>query len=108
MDRYQIGTGKVRRARTEKIQTPGKADEPREFKSGFVMLAIMSGARIVPYAINGRYNMFFGRRQRVLIGEPTELTAEGKGLTPKYLESESERFRQIVIELMNKTKGEER
>ena len=25
--------------------------------------------------------MFFGRRQRVLIGEPTELTAEGKGLT---------------------------
>ena len=52
--------------------------------------------------------MFFGRRQRVLIGEPTELSAEGKGLTPKYLESESERFRQIVIELMNKTKGEER
>ena len=118
MDRYGLDTAWLRHAR-EALKSgqsviiypegrTGKADEPREFKSGFVMLAIMSGARIVPYAINGRYKMFFGRRQRVLIGEPTELSAEGKGLTPKYLESESERFRQIVIELMNKTKGEER
>lgn len=86
----------------------GKEFEPREFKSGFVMLAIMSGAKIVPYAVDGTYKIF-GRRQRVLIGEPMELTAEGKGLRPAYLEAESERFRQEVIELRRKIqKGEAR
>lgn len=82
----------------------GKEEEPREFKSGFVMLAIMTGAKIVPYATYGNYNVIFGRRQRVLIGEPTELTAQGKGLKPEYLESESERFRQIVIDLRKQIK----
>ena len=72
------------------------------------MLAIMSGAKIVPYAVDGTYKIF-GRRQRVLIGEPMELTAEGKGLRPAYLEAESERFRQEVIELRRKIqKGEAR
>ena len=84
----------------------GKDKEPGDFKPGFVMLAVMSGAQIVPYAVDGGYKMFFGKRQRVLIGEPMELTAEGKGLKAQYLESESERFRQIVIDLINKTKGD--
>ena len=68
------------------------------------MLAIMTGADIVPYAVSGEYKKFFGPRQKVLIGEPVKLTAEGKGMKPEYLESESERFRQIVIKLLEKEK----
>lgn len=108
MDRFGLDTGWLRLS-TAAIKDnqsviiypegrTGKEEEPREFKSGFVMLSIMTGAQIVPYAICGEYKVF-GRRQRVVIGEPTELTAEGKGLKPAYLEAESERFRQIVIEL---------
>ncbi len=84
----------------------GKEEEPREFKSGFVMLAVMTRARVVPYAVDGDYKIIFGRRQRVLIGEPVELTPEGRGLKPEYLEKESERFRQMVIELKHKIKEE--
>ena len=69
------------------------------------MLSIMTGAKVVPYAVDGTYK-FFGR-QRVIVGEPMELTAEGKGLRPDYLKAESERFRQEVIELRKKMcKGE--
>lgn len=76
-----------------------KEFEPDEFKPGFVMLALSTGAAIVPYAVDGTYNKFFGKRQRVLVGLPTELTKENKSMKPAYLESESERFRQLVIEL---------
>ena len=82
-----------------------KEFDPDEFKPGFVMLSIMTGAKVVPYAVDGTYK-FFGR-QRVIVGEPMELTAEGKGLRPDYLKAESERFRQEVIELRKKMcKGE--
>ncbi len=117
MDRFGLDTGwlKLSREALKSGQSviiypegkTGKAKEPGEFKSGFVMLAIMSGAQIVPYAVDGEYKMFFGHRQRVLIGEPVSLTAEGKGLKPQYLEEESERFRQLVIDLMTKIKGEQ-
>lgn len=114
MDRFNLDTAWLRDAkdavkkgesvilypegRTSKDGTVG------EFKSGFVMLAIMTGAKIVPFAIDGEYKMVFGRRQRILIGEPMELTAEGKALSPKYMEAESERFRQVVIEMKEKIK----
>lgn len=75
-----------------------------EFKSGFVMLAIMTGARIVPFVIDGKYKMVFGRRQRIYLGEPLALTEEGKSLTPKYMEKESERFRQIIQDMKEKVK----
>ena len=76
----------------------GKEAEPDEFKSGFIMLAMLTGAKIVPFATGEDYHIIFGRRQRVLVGEPMELAAENKGMNPKYLEAESERFRQIIIE----------
>lgn len=116
MDRYGLDTGWLKASRKalksgqSVIIYPegrtGKGSEPREFKSGFVMLAVLSGAQVVPYAVDGEYKMFFGRRQRILIGEPEELSAEGKGLRPQYLESESERFRQAVINLMTEIKGD--
>ena len=77
----------------------GKELEPDEFKSGFLMVAMLTGAKIVPFATGEDYHIIFGKRQRVLVGEPMELTAKGKGMNPKYLEEESERFRQIIINL---------
>ena len=84
----------------------GKDGVLNEFKSGFVMLALMTGAKIVPFASYGNYKLFFGRRQRMLVGEPTELSAEGKGMNPAYMEAESERFKNIVTDLVNTLKGD--
>lgn len=116
MDRFNVDTAWLRqtkdalKAGNSIIIYPegktGKEEEPAEFKSGFIMLAMLTGAKIVPFATGEDYHMFFGRRQRVLVEEPMELTAEGKCMNPKYLEDESERFRQIVIRLQNKLKQE--
>lgn len=39
-----------------------------------------------------------------ILGEPLALTEEGKSLTPKYMEKESERFRQIIQDMKEKVK----
>ncbi len=114
MDRFSVDTGWLRLSKdaVKKGESviiypegrTGKEQEPKEFKSGFLMLAIMAGVKVVPFAVEGDYKMFFGARQKVLVGNPMELTSEGKGLTPKYLEQESERFRQIVIDMRRKLK----
>lgn len=39
-----------------------------EFKSGFVMLSIMTGARIVPFVIDGKYKWYLeGDREYTLV-----------------------------------------
>lgn len=43
-----------------------------EFKSGAGLLSAKTGARIVPIAIHGDYNMLFGKRQRARVGTPIE------------------------------------
>ena len=116
MDRYNLDTEWLRQAKeaihngSSVIMYPeGKTSKepfPDEFKSGFVILALLTGAKIVPFAIEGQYKMVFGRRQRLMVSEPMELTKEGKGMNPKYLEAESERFRQIVIEMKKTLKGD--
>ena len=114
MDRYNLDTTWLRAAKeaiakgeSVILYPEGKTSKDGsigEFKSGFVMLAIMTGARIVPFTIDGEYKMVFGRRQRILIGEPIELSKEGRSLSPKYMEAESERFRQIIIDMKEKMK----
>ncbi len=42
------------------------------FKSGAGLLSAKTGARIIPIAIYGRYKMFFGKRQRALVGRAIE------------------------------------
>lgn len=116
MDRNGIDTGWLRKAvETVKkgnsviIYPEGKTShdgEVKEFKSGFIMLALMTGAKVVPFVTEGGYRMFFGRRIRVLVGEPEELSADGKGMNPKYMEKESERFRTKIIKLKNTFKGD--
>lgn len=114
MDRFNLDTAWLRDAKEAIkngesiiIYPEGKTSKDGtigEFKSGFVMLSIMTGAQIVPFAVDGEYKMVFGKRQRILLGEPMELTKEGKGLNPKYMEAESERFRQIIIDMKDKLK----
>ena len=109
MDRYKVETGWLKYAkeaikRGESIiiypeGRTGTEKELREFKSGFVMLALMTGTPIVPFATTGEYHIIFGKRQRVLVGEPIELSQEGKGLTPEYLTAESEKYRQLVMKI---------
>lgn len=70
-----------------------------EFKPGFAMLAVMSGAKIVPVYNNGEYHKLFGKRLKLYVGEPMELTKEGKGLNAEYLAGECKRFREIVKQL---------
>ena len=116
MDRFNVDTAWLRLAKDAVkggnsiiIYPEGKTrqeEEPDEFKSGFIMLAMLTGAKIIPFATGEKYNAVFGRRQRVLVGEPMLLTEENKGMNPKYLENESERFRQAVIQLQNQLKQE--
>ena len=42
------------------------------FKSGAGLLSAKTGARIIPIAIYGRYKMFFGKRQRAVVGKAIE------------------------------------
>ena len=70
-----------------------------EFKPGFAMLAVMSGAKIVPVYNNGEYHKLFGKRLKLYVGEPMELTKEGKGLNAEYLAGECKSFREIVKQL---------
>ncbi len=43
-----------------------------DFKSGAGMLSAKTGARIIPVAIYGRYDMVFGKRQRARVGKAIE------------------------------------
>lgn len=70
-----------------------------EFKPGFAMLAVMSGAKIVPVYNDGEYHKLFGKRLKLYVGEPMELTKEGNGLNAEYLAGECARFREAVEQL---------
>lgn len=81
--------------------TTGDLDE---FKSGFTLLAQMSGAPIIPVYLSGEYSKFIGPRKNVVFGKP-EYLDELKGRAPaEYLNEESERFRQIMRGLAEKSK----
>lgn len=82
-----------------------KNGEMDEFKSGFVMLAVMTGAPVVPVYIDGQYHRFFGKRLHIYIGKPTEITAEGRGMRADYLTAESERFRTMIGKMKGAVKN---
>ena len=48
---------------------------------------------------NGEYHKLFGKRLKLYVGEPMELTKEGKGLNAEYLAGECKRFREVVKQL---------
>jgi len=73
--------------------------EMDEFKSGFAMLSVMTGAKVIPVYNDGQYHKFFGRRVRFYVGEPMELSREGKGMNAEYLNAEGVRFREEIIRM---------
>ena len=53
----------------------------------------------VPVYNDGEYHKLFGKRLKLYVGEPMELTKEGKGLNAEYLAGECARFREAVEQL---------
>ncbi len=74
-----------------------KTDTLDTFKSGFTLLAQMTGAPIIPVYLSGEYSKFIGKRKQILFGEPMVLTPTANGMAADYLEAESERFRQHML-----------
>ena len=83
-----------------------KTGEMDVFRPGFALLATMVGSEVVPIAIDGSYNFLFGRRLRIVIGEPLPLAqAEGGQRSSAHLQSEANRFREITAELLKLAKS---
>lgn len=83
-----------------------------EFKPGFLLLAIRTNSPIIPMCIDGPYKFFIGQRQRILIGEPIYVNVPETGVTKEFLAEESEKYRQIILDmqqtLKSKYKGKKR
>ncbi len=82
-----------------------------EFKPGFVTLAAKANAPVVPLYHNGEFNYFFGKRFRLIVGEPITLTPPQDGLTDEFMRSETARAAHIVrkleMQLMGQTASHE-
>lgn len=79
-----------------------KSGEIDDFKAGFAMLSVMTGTSVVPMYINGEYNTILGKRLMVYVGEPQSLSADGRGMNSVYLNSECQRFKDIVVAMKRK------
>ncbi len=80
----------------------GKMDK---FRPGFALLATMAGSEVVPIAIDGNYNFLFGKRLRVVVGEPQPLAqAEVGQRSSVHLQAEADRFCEITAELLELAK----
>ncbi|MBQ5793487.1 MAG: 1-acyl-sn-glycerol-3-phosphate acyltransferase [Clostridia bacterium] len=82
-----------------------KTGEMDKFRPGFALLATMAGSEVVPIAIDGNYNFLFGKRLRVVVGEPQALLpAENGQRSSEHLQREADRFREITAELLELAK----
>lgn len=79
-----------------------KTGEMDKFRPGFALLANMAGSEVVPVAIDGKYKFLFGRRLRVVIGEPEYLRpAESGQRSSVHLQAEADRFRETTQGLLD-------
>jgi 1-acyl-sn-glycerol-3-phosphate acyltransferase len=82
-----------------------KTGEMDKFRPGFALLATMAGSEVVPIAIDGNYNFLFGKRLRVVVGEPMPLDkAEAGQRNSEHLQNQADKFREITAELLELTK----
>lgn len=70
-----------------------------EFKPGAALLSAKTGIPIVPCAIYGRYDAVFGKRQKMLVGEPIESNCPADMRPSKYARVLSAKSEQSVREL---------
>ena len=74
------------------IAPEGKCSPEREllpFKPGCVMLAAASGTKILPIYHNGEYHYLFGKRFRMIVGEPIAVTPAPDARTSRRITSAS-------------------
>ena len=85
-----------------------KTGQMDRFRPGFALLATMAGSEVVPAVIDGNYKFLFGRRLRVVIGEPEALRPAQQGQrSSEHLQAEADRFREIsegLLELARQKK----
>lgn len=82
-----------------------KTGEMDKFRPGFALLANMAGSEVVPIAIDGNYHFLFGKRLRVVVGEPHPLNPAETGVRSSvHLQNEADRFREITAELLTLAK----
>ena len=82
-----------------------KTGEMDKFRPGFALLATMAGSEVVPIAIDGNYNFLFGKRLRVVVGEPMPLDkAEAGQRNSEHLQNQADKFREITAELLELAK----
>lgn len=82
-----------------------KTGEMDKFRPGFALLATMAGSEVVPIAIDGNYHFLFGKRLRVVVGEPEALSKQESGQrSSAHLQAEADRFREITAELLKLAK----
>lgn len=77
----------------------------RPFKAGFVTLAASAGVKVLPIYHNGEYNYFFGKRFRMIIGEPVTLTPPPEGLTETEMARETAQLHAIMNDLERQLNG---
>lgn len=82
-----------------------RAKVVRPFKPGCVTLAASAGVKVLPIYHNGEYNYFFGRRFRMIIGEPVTLTPPPEGLSEAVMARETEELHQTVQALEKQLNG---
>lgn len=69
------------------------------FKPGFVTLASVAGVRILPIYHNGEYHPFFGKRFRMIVGDPITLPEEASGIRSETLQRHADETWSIVRNL---------
>ena len=83
----------------------------RPFKPGFVTLAASAGVPVVPVYHNGEYHPVFGRRFRMMIGEPIRMTPPPEGLSAEEMDREAAlvwaQVRQLELQLNGTVRTEE-
>lgn len=86
----------------------GRCNEDRvisEFKPGFVTLAVSEKVPVVPLYHNAEFNYFFGKRFRLMVGEPIHLAPPPEGLTDAFMRTEAARATEIVRALEKQMMG---
>lgn len=81
-----------------------KTEQMEPYKSGFIMLAAMSGAPIVTAHHDRRYRAFHA--QHILLDEPANLSLPLAALSAENMEKEAESFRQRTLALEEYKKTE--
>lgn len=61
----------------------------KEMKPGCMLLAASAGAKLLPIYHNGTYSYVFGRRFRMIVGEPIDVTPPPEGIQTGELERQS-------------------